>query len=319
MAGDWIKMRVDLADDPAVIKIAARLNLCEDTVVGKIHRLWSWFDQQTTNGNAPGVTSAWIDRRCNCPGLAAAMIEVEWLIESADGMQMPDFDKHNGQSGKSRALGSKRTQKSRARCNAATVTESDGHCVTEPLPEKRREDSKDNHTSHSANGPRDTFLTGYSENFKRFQVAYPKNRDPDEAWRVWQATVIALVGTNGWTDDQAELWLIERAAAYAASPAGKPPPIGQTEDFRPTPAKWLKNGKFREPDSEWQTPNVKGSQNGDSHQRRAAGPRKRTAAAEAVRPDPNAEDFDALFDRVATGKPAGGLETPTASGISQSG
>lgn len=34
MAGDWIKMRVDLRDDPDVIGIAAATGLDEDTVVG---------------------------------------------------------------------------------------------------------------------------------------------------------------------------------------------------------------------------------------------------------------------------------------------
>ena len=33
MAGDWIKMRVDLGDDPAVIQIAASLDISEDEVV----------------------------------------------------------------------------------------------------------------------------------------------------------------------------------------------------------------------------------------------------------------------------------------------
>lgn len=149
MAGDWIKMRVDLADDPAVIKIAARLDLCEDTVVGKLHRLWSWFDQQTTNGNAPGVTAAWIDRRCNCSGLASAMIEAGWLSESPAGMLMPDFDKHNGQSGKARALSTKRTQKARAKCHADAVTDVHAPSVTEARPEKRREDKREEEISSS--------------------------------------------------------------------------------------------------------------------------------------------------------------------------
>ena len=39
MAGDWIKMRIDIADDPAVIGIASALDITEDEVVGKLHRI----------------------------------------------------------------------------------------------------------------------------------------------------------------------------------------------------------------------------------------------------------------------------------------
>ena len=36
MAGDWIKMRNDLGDDPAVVLIAAAIDSTEDAVVGKV-------------------------------------------------------------------------------------------------------------------------------------------------------------------------------------------------------------------------------------------------------------------------------------------
>ena len=32
MAGDWIKMRIDIADDPAVIGMASALDITEDEV-----------------------------------------------------------------------------------------------------------------------------------------------------------------------------------------------------------------------------------------------------------------------------------------------
>jgi len=60
MAGDWIKMRMDLPDDPAVIGITERTGLDGDTVVGKLFRVWSWANRQTIDGNASGVTEAWL-------------------------------------------------------------------------------------------------------------------------------------------------------------------------------------------------------------------------------------------------------------------
>ncbi len=36
MAGDWLKMRHDLADDPSVIRVAADLSIDEDLVMGRL-------------------------------------------------------------------------------------------------------------------------------------------------------------------------------------------------------------------------------------------------------------------------------------------
>jgi hypothetical protein len=39
MAGEWLKMRHDLADDPAVIRLADIVQLDDDAVIGKLFRL----------------------------------------------------------------------------------------------------------------------------------------------------------------------------------------------------------------------------------------------------------------------------------------
>jgi hypothetical protein len=36
MAGEWLKMRHDLADDPAVIRLADIVQLDDDAVIGKV-------------------------------------------------------------------------------------------------------------------------------------------------------------------------------------------------------------------------------------------------------------------------------------------
>lgn len=146
MAGDWIKMRCNLLDDPAVLAISAVVGLDEYAVTGRLLKLWSWADQQTTDGNARGVTNvtarAWLDRYLSCPGLADALVAVGWLEIDESGMRIPNFDRHNGQSGKQRAVTSKRVKKHREQCNAETVTPivTSGvtPTVTKPLPEKRR-------------------------------------------------------------------------------------------------------------------------------------------------------------------------------------
>jgi hypothetical protein len=134
MAGDWIKMRCDLHEDPAVISMAAALDLDEDTVVGKLHRLWSWADRHTTDGNAVGVTETWVDRHVNRSGFAQAMSGAGWLTISAAGITFPNFDRHNLQSAKRRALGSLRVEKYRGRRNAEGNAENNGASVTTTLP-----------------------------------------------------------------------------------------------------------------------------------------------------------------------------------------
>src|ERR1044071_7296978 len=138
MAGDWIKMRDDLAEDPAVIAIAAKTGLDEFGVVGRLQNLWAWADRQSRDGHAAGVTETWVDVRLRCDGFARAMVEVGWLTVGKRGIDIPNFDRHNGESAKKRALGTSRKAKQRAN---ATLLSQDGHApsVTKVRPEKRRE------------------------------------------------------------------------------------------------------------------------------------------------------------------------------------
>lgn len=113
MAGDWIKMRQDLRDDPAVVQIAILTDIDEDTVVGKLHRLWSWADKHTTDGAAPAITKNWVDRYVAQSGFADAMASAGWISFSESGILFPSFDIHNGNSAKSRAEASVRQRLSR--------------------------------------------------------------------------------------------------------------------------------------------------------------------------------------------------------------
>lgn len=113
MAGDWIKMRVDLGDDPAVVRIASGLDMSEDEVVGKLHRLWSWADRHTTDGTAPAITPKWVDRYVGCAGFAEAMVKSSWISFSEDGVLFPHFDRHNGDSAKRRGEAAIRQRLSR--------------------------------------------------------------------------------------------------------------------------------------------------------------------------------------------------------------
>jgi hypothetical protein len=124
-------MRVDLASDPAVIRIRRATGLDADAVVGKLHRLWSWADTHTADGFAAGLDAEWVDEFASVAGFAAAMQDAGWLEASESGVRFANFDRHNGQPAKTRALKKNRMMRSRG---AARATEAP------PEEEKRREE-----------------------------------------------------------------------------------------------------------------------------------------------------------------------------------
>jgi hypothetical protein len=149
MAGEWIKMRKDLDDDPAVIAIAQAVGLDEFAVVGRLWKFWAWADTHTTDGNASCVTGvtavAWLERYIGCAGIAQAMNAVGWLLIDDEGIHVPNFDVHNGESAKQRALTSRRVAKNRgcnAKRNATSVTSVTHDALSDALPEKRREEKR---------------------------------------------------------------------------------------------------------------------------------------------------------------------------------
>jgi hypothetical protein len=152
MANDWIKMAMCLHEKSEVIVISGVLKMDRFSVVGRLHRLWSWFDAQSHNGHAKGVTSFTLDELTNCAGFSEALKTAGWLIEDEEGVTMPCFDRHNGESAKKRANDTERKRLNRlkkaaedAATKAASQTNCDnGHAkiVTEAGPEKRREEKK---------------------------------------------------------------------------------------------------------------------------------------------------------------------------------
>ena len=120
-----------------------------------------------------------------------------------------------------------------------------------------------NDITHTTQGDSLTFLTGPTAAQKAFRDAYPNKIKPKQVYAEFAVTVAELVAQRQMTDQDAEEFLIEKAEAYAASPAGMPPPPGQDEDFRPSGAEWLKAGRYDEPYSVWMKPNIKGNRNGN--------------------------------------------------------
>ena len=115
MADFWIKIEKGTPDKPEVLEMAAILNIDDpDTVMGKLIRVWSWFDSNSENGHAPTVTKKLLNRLTGVEGFVEAMVVVGWLAEKEDGFYMTNHDRHLGKSAKKRALDAERQRKSRA-------------------------------------------------------------------------------------------------------------------------------------------------------------------------------------------------------------
>lgn len=163
MAGDWLKIEKATLGKPEVFAIAQALEIDSDEVIGKLLRVWDWFDTYTTDGKTPRLMLKRLEQVLGCTQFLKAMQDVGWLKVTANFAELPNFDRHNGQTAKARALGKNRAKSHRSKSeasNAASVTQSVTPTVTQSvtqsvtnvtqtvtqpvtqraLPEKRREE-----------------------------------------------------------------------------------------------------------------------------------------------------------------------------------
>lgn len=123
MADFWIKLEKGTPDKPEVYEIASILGIDPDAALGKLIRVWCWADSNSENGHIKSVTNVLIDRITMSQGFADAMKAVGWLADE----EIPNFDRHLGDSAKKRAKDAERKRKSRDcadKCHTKSVTES---------------------------------------------------------------------------------------------------------------------------------------------------------------------------------------------------
>ena len=111
MAGDWIKMRGNLWDDPRIARLVDMTDSSEAAVVGALYWLWATADQHTEDGIMPGLSLRQIDRKTGVQGFAAALCAIGWLVDHPEGVRIVGFVEHNGASAKKRCQTAKRVAK----------------------------------------------------------------------------------------------------------------------------------------------------------------------------------------------------------------
>jgi len=147
MAGDWIKMRGNLWDDPRVAKLCDLTDQGEAAVIGGLYWLWSTADQHSEDGVMPGLALRQIDRKTGVQGFGEALVSIGWLADHPEGVRIVRFEEHNGASAKKRCQTAKRVSNFKA-ANAEvthTALPDEQHSVSTALPReekrKRREDT----------------------------------------------------------------------------------------------------------------------------------------------------------------------------------
>jgi len=118
MAGDWIPMRLDLYEDPAVTYMAEQLGQREEVVVGYLHRVWAWASRQSQDGRVKHVTLTSLGRVTSLPDFPQLMADAGWLEHGVDTdgkpyISFPNWDRWLGESAKKRISASRRKQKER--------------------------------------------------------------------------------------------------------------------------------------------------------------------------------------------------------------
>lgn len=193
MAGDWIKVEHATPDKPEVYTMATILGIDPDAVVGKLIRFWAWCDQQSIFGNALTVTDSVLDRITHQPGFSDALRKVAWLEVRSGSLQVPRFDRHNGQTSKARAVCNRRVAEHRDKCNAPSVTNVTPQALVKPLPEKSREEKSNTSSNEEVGADRKKSYLLDVEFWAEMRRHYP-NIDVEAESRKMDAWLLARPG-----------------------------------------------------------------------------------------------------------------------------
>lgn len=186
MAGEWIKVRTNLWDDPRVSQLCDITGVQEATIIGGLYWVWAMADEHTEDGLCNGLSVTAIDRKTGISVFGAALVSIGWLEDTPEGVVLVRFNEHNGASAKSRAVVAKRVAKHRSHSadddhvTGDTLQGNDGS-VTGPLAREdknKRRTKKDTTSDSKDRGARGTRLpTDWKPSTE--DVAYCKTERPD--------------------------------------------------------------------------------------------------------------------------------------------
>lgn len=266
MAGDWIKMRCSLTNDPKVVAIGrlieqqphfpewlscnsvSEMPVCymalRYIVTGALHVTWCTANEHARNGVVPCAGLDWIDLVTGIAGFGKAMESVGWAAIENGNLVFPKFDDNNTSGAeRMRKWREKQKQKRDAHGNSNSDVSRSATVTSQVTLEKRREEknreigtSYQSNTNMSADADISSSRPKYSPEFIRFWDAFPRLRRTGKgnAWKAWKLAIRKAAAEE----------IIAAAAEYAASEVGR----GQ---YVKGPAPWLTGEHWQDDRTAW--------------------------------------------------------------------
>jgi hypothetical protein len=123
---EWIKVEHHLHEKVEVAGIAELTGLDADTVVGKLIKVWSWASRNCHGDGVTGIASLRIIREItHCETFDEAMAICGWITIKGDKVSFSNFDRHNSQTAKERALATQRKWKQRCHDDVTKMSRSE--------------------------------------------------------------------------------------------------------------------------------------------------------------------------------------------------
>jgi hypothetical protein len=117
VSGDWSKIENTMPWKFELIEMADILNKDRQTMVGIFVEYIVWVNCYCETESFPISVLSSIDNQLNCPGFCDALEQVGWIKKSKNEIKIINYDRHNGNTAKSRANTNRRVAKRRKNKN----------------------------------------------------------------------------------------------------------------------------------------------------------------------------------------------------------
>ena len=102
----WIKIQHGIHSKPEVFSISRRLGISANETVGLLVKFWCWCDENSVDGDVDHLQSTDVDQIVGFSEFGNALLSVKWITFDGrkSGFKVANFDRHNGETAKTRAL-----------------------------------------------------------------------------------------------------------------------------------------------------------------------------------------------------------------------
>jgi hypothetical protein len=110
----WIKWEKGLIRKPEIMRIAKRLGVTKHHAAACCMIVWEWAEDITVDGHIRDMGTSDVSDAVDIPGIGEAMEACDWLLDGGDCIAFPNWDRHNGEPAKQRAMDAFRKRVARA-------------------------------------------------------------------------------------------------------------------------------------------------------------------------------------------------------------